>query len=159
MAEIYWSVYYSILQHNQFSSVTQLCLTLQPHGLQHTRPTCPSPTPRVNSKSCPLSQWWQPTISYSVISFSSYHQSFSALGSFQIGQFFASGGQSNEVSALASVLPVNIKDWFALGWTGWISLQSKGLSRVFSNTIVHQWNITQPLKVRHLSQFWWDGWT
>ena len=106
--------------------------SLQPHGLQHTRPPCPSPTPRVYSNSCPLSQSCHPTISSSVIPFSSCLQSFPESGSFPMSQLFASGGQSIGVSASASVLPMNIQDWFPLGWTGWISLQSKELSGVFS---------------------------
>ena len=101
--------------------------SLRPHGLQHARSPCPSPTPRVYSNLCPLSQGCYPTISSSVIPFSSCLQSFPASGSFQMSQFFASGGQSTGVSASASVLPLNIQDWFPLGWTGWISLQSKGL--------------------------------
>ena len=96
------------------------------HRVQHTRPPCPSPTPRVYSNSCPLSQWWHPTISSSVAPFSSHLQSFPASGS-PMSQFFTSGGQSIGVSASASVLSMNIEDWFSLGWTGWISLQSKGL--------------------------------
>ena len=118
--------------------------SLQPHGLQHARPPCPSPTPRVYSNSCPLSQWCHQTISSSVIPFS-HLQSFSASGSFQMTQIFTSGGQSIGVSASASVLPMNIQDWFPLGWTSWIALQSKGLSRVFSNTTVqkHQFFNTQ----------------
>ena len=104
--------------------------SLQPHGLQHARPPCPSPAPRVYSNLCLLNQWCHPTISSSVIPFSSRLQSFSASGSFQMSQFFASGGQSIGVSVSTSVLPVNIQGWFPLGWTGWISLQSKGL---FSN--------------------------
>ena len=112
--------------------------SLQPHGLQHPRPPCPSPTHRVYSNSCPLSQWCHPTISSSVIPFSSHLQSFPASGSFQMSQFFTSGGQSIGVSASVSVLPMDIQDWFPLGWTGWISLQSKGLSRVFSNTTVEK---------------------
>ena len=112
---------------------------LQPHGLQYARHPCLSSTPGVDSNSCPLSRWCHPTISSSVvIPFSSCLQSFPASGSFQISHFFASGGQSIGVSASASVLPVNIQDWFPLGWTDWISLQSKGLSRVFSNTTVQQ---------------------
>ena len=91
---------------------------LRPHGPQHTRPPCPSPTPGVYSSSCPLSQWCHLTISSSVVPFSSHLQFFPASGSFQMSQFFASGGQSIRVSALASVLPMNIQDWFALGWTG-----------------------------------------
>ena len=116
-----------------FSSVTQSCLTLVLHGLQHARLPCPSPTPRVYSNSCPFSRWCHPTVLSSVVLFSSCPQSFPASGSFQTGQFFASGGQSIGVSASTSVLPMNIQDWSPLGWTGWISLQSKGLSRVFSN--------------------------
>ena len=100
--------------------------------------TCPSSTPGVYSNSCPLSWWYHPTISSSVVPFSSCPQSFPASGSFQMSQFFTSGGQSIGVSALASVLPMDILDWFPLEWTGWISLQSKGLSRVFSNTTVQK---------------------
>ena len=112
--------------------------SLQPHGLQHARFPCPSPTPRVYSNSRPLSPWYHPTISSSLIPFSSCLQSFPASGSFQMSQFFPSSGQSIGVSASASVLPMNIQDWFPLGWTSWISLQSKGLSRVFSNTTVQK---------------------
>ena len=122
----------------QFTSVAQSCSTLQPCGLQHSRPPCPSPTPRVYSNSCPLSWWCHPTISSSVVSFSSSLQYFPASGSFPMSQFFPSGGQSTGASAAASVLPMNIQDWFPLGWTGWISLQFKGVSRVFSNTIVQK---------------------
>ena len=118
----------------QFSSVTQSCSILRPHGLQHARLLCPSPTPKAYSNSCPSSQWCHPTISSSVIPFSSHLPSFPASGSFQMNQFFASGSQSIGASASASVLPMNIQDWSPLEWTGWISLQSKGLSRVFSNT-------------------------
>ena len=119
--------------------------SLWPHGLQHTRLPCPSPTPGACSNSCPLSRWCHPPISSFVVPFSSCLQSFSASGSFQMSLLFASRGQSIRVSALASVLPMNIQDWFPLGWTGWISLQSKGLSRVFSNIIVqkHQFFGTQ----------------
>ena len=119
--------------------------SLWPHGLQHARLRCPSPTTGACSNSCPLSQWYHPTISSSVVPFSSCPQSFPASGSFLRSQFFASGGQSIGVSASASILPMNIHDWFHLGWTGWISLQSKGLSRVFSNTAVqkHQFLGTQ----------------
>ena len=129
----------------QFSSVAQLCPTLQPHGLQHARPLCPSPTPRVYSNSCPLSWWCHPTISCSVVPFSYCPQSYPASGAFQMSQFFASGGQSIRVSASTSVLPINTQDWYPLGWTGWISLLSKGLSRVISNTTVqkHQFFGTQ----------------
>ena len=108
--------------------------SLQPHGLQHATPTCPSPTPGVNSNSCLLSQWCHLTISSAVVPFSSHLQSFPASGSFPVSQFFASGSQSIGVSASASVLPMNIQGWCPLGWTGWISLQSKGLRRVSSNT-------------------------
>ena len=110
--------------------------SLWPHGLQHTRPPCPSPTPRVYPNSCPLSQWYHPTISSSVVPFSSHLQSFPAWESFQVSQLFSWGGQSIGVSASASVLPVNAQDWFPLGWTGWISLESKGLSKLFSKTTV-----------------------
>ena len=129
-----------------FSSGAQSCLTLWPHGLQHARPPYPSPTPRVYSNSCPLSQWCHPPISISVIPFSSHLQSFPASGSFQMSLFFASGGQIIGASASASALPMNIQDWFPLGWTGCISLQSKEFSRVFSNTTVqkHQFFSTQP---------------
>ena len=112
--------------------------SLRPHGPQHARPPCPSPTPGVYSNLCPLSRWCHPTISSSVVPFSSRFQSFPASGSFQTSQFFTTGGQSIGVSASASVLPMNIQDWFPLGWTGWISLHSKGLSRVFSNTSVQK---------------------
>ena len=109
--------------------------SLWPHGLQHARPPCPSPTPEVHSNPCPSSQWCHPTICSSVVPFSSCPQSFPASGSFQMNQVFSSGGQSLGVSASTSVLPMNTQDW-SLGWTGWISSQSKGLSRVFSNTTV-----------------------
>ena len=112
--------------------------SLWPHELQRARFPCPSPTPRACSNSCPLIQWCYPTISTSVVPFSCCLQSFQALGSFPVSQFFASGGQSIGVSASASVLPMNIQDWFSLGLTSWISLQSKGLWRVFSNTIVQK---------------------
>ena len=112
--------------------------SLWPHELKHARPPCPSPTPGVYSNSCPLSQWCHPTISSSVIPFSSRLQSFPTSGSFQMSQFFTSGGQSIGISALASVLPMNIQDWFPLGNPNLISLKSKGLSRVFSNTTVQK---------------------
>ena len=111
---------------------------LRPHGLQHARPPCPSPIPRVYPHSCPLSWWCHPTISSSVVPISSRLQSFPASGSFPVSQFFTSGGQSIGVSASKSVLPMNIQDWSSLEWTGWISLQSRGLSRVFSNTTVQK---------------------
>ena len=104
------------------------------HGLKHTRLSCPSPTSGVHSNSCPSSRWCNPTISSFVVFFSSCPQSFPASGSFQMSQFFISVDQSIGVSASASVLPMNFQDWSPWGWTGWISLQSKGLSRVFSNT-------------------------
>ena len=112
--------------------------SLWPHESQHASPPCPSPTPRVHQNSSPLSQWCHPTISSSLFPFSSYLQSFPASGSFLLSQFFTSGGQSIGASASASVLPMNIQDWFPLGLTGLISLQSKGLSRVFSNTTVQK---------------------
>ena len=119
--------------------------SLQPHEPQHARPPCPSPTPGVHPYPCPSSRWCHPTISSSVVPFSSRPQSFWASGSFPMSQFFASGSQSIGVSASASVLPMNTQDWSPLGWPGWISLQSKGLSRVFSNTTVqkHQFFGTQ----------------
>ena len=120
--------------------------SLQPHESKHTRPPCPSPTPGVYPNSCPLSWWCNSAKSSFVIPFSSWPQSLPAWGSFLMSQVFAWGGQSIGVSASASVLPMNIQDWFPLGWTGWISLQSKGLSRVFSNTTVqkHQFFGAQP---------------
>ena len=142
--------------------------SLQPHGLQHARPPCPSPTPRVYSNSCPLSQWCHPTISSSVIPFSSHVQSFLASWSFPVSQFFTSGGPGVGVSTLVSVLPMNIQDWSPLGWSVWISLQSKGLSRVFSitkgqnnqffsaqlslwsNSHIHTWPLEKP-------ELWLDG--
>jgi len=107
--------------------------SLQPHGLQHARPSCPSPTSGVYSNSCPLSRCCHPTISSSVIPFSSCLQSFPASGSFQMSPFFTSRDQSIGVSASASLLPMNIQGWFPLGWTGWISLQSKGLSSLLQH--------------------------
>ena len=128
-----------------FSWVAQSCLTLQTHGLQHSSLPCTSPTPGACSKSGPLSLCCHPKISSSVVPFSSHLQSFPASRSFQMSQLFTSGGQSIRVSASPSVLPMNIQEWFPLGLTGWISLQSKGLSRVFSNTTVqkHQFFSTQ----------------
>ena len=125
-----------------FSSVQLGCSfvsdSLQPHEPQHARPPCPSPTPRLYSNSCPSSRWHHPAISSSVIPFSSCPQSLPASGSFPMNQLFAWGGQSIGVSASASVLPMNTQDWPPLGWTGCISLQSKGLSRVFSNITVQK---------------------
>ena len=112
--------------------------SLWPHGLQHARLPCPSPTPGACSNSCPLSQWFHPMISTSVIPFSSCLQSFPASGSFPMSQFFASGGQSVRVSASAWVHPMNIQDWFTLLLTDWISLQSKRFSRAFSSTTVQK---------------------
>ena len=123
----------------QFSSVAPSCPTLcDPMDCSTPGLPCPSPTPGVYSNPCPLSRWCHPTISSSVIPFSSCLQSFPASGSFPMSQFFTSSGQSIGVSASASVLPMNIQDWFSLGWTGWLSWQSKGLSRAFTNTIVQK---------------------
>ena len=123
-----------------FSSVqfspSVLSDSFRPHGLQHARLPCPSPTPGACSNSCPLSHWCHPTILFSVVPFSSCFQFFTASGSFPMSQFFASGSQNIGVSASASVFPMNIPDWFPLGFTGWICLQSKGLARVLSNTTV-----------------------
>ena len=151
----------------QFSH-SVVSISLWPHGLQHARCPCPSPTARAYSNSCPSRWWCHPTISSSVFPFSSHLQSFSASGSFQMSQLFTSGGQSTGVSASASVLPVNTQDWFPLGWTGWISLQSKGLSGVFYNTTVqkHQFFGTQlslwsnshiHTWLLEKSQLWLDG--
>ena len=134
----------TLLKHSWFTvqsvqfSRSVMFDSLRPHRLQHARPPRPSTTPGVYSNSCPLNQWCHPSISSSVVPFSSRLQSFPASGSFPISQFFAWGGQSIGGSASASVLPMNIEDWSPLGWTGWISLQSKGLSRVFSNTTVQK---------------------
>ena len=119
-----------LLSHMVHFSCSIMSDFLWPHGLQNARLPHPSPTPGVYSNSCPLSQWCHPAISSPVIPFSSYLQSFTASGCFQMSQFFTSGGQSIGVLASASVLPMNIQDWFPLGWAGWISLLSKGLSRV-----------------------------
>ena len=120
--------------------------SLRPRWLQHARPPCPSPTPGIYPNSCPLSWWCHPALSSSVVPFSSCPQSFPASESFQMSQLFVSGGQTIGVSASISVLPMNTQDWSPLGWTGWISLQSKGLSRVFSNTTLqkHQLFGAQP---------------
>ena len=122
----------------QFGHHSVMSDSLKLHELQHARPPCPSPTPRVYSNSCPLSRWCHPTISSSVVFFSSCLRSFPASGSLQMNQLFASSGQSTGVSASTSVLPMNTQDSSLLGWTGWISLQSKGLSRVFSNITVQK---------------------
>ena len=126
-----WNLKYGSVQF----SCSVVSDSLWPRGLQQARPPCPSPTPKVSSNSCPLRQWCHPTIASSVIHFSSHLRSFPASGSFQMNQFFASGGQSIGISASALVLPMNIQEWFRLGW---ISLQSKGLSRVFSKTTVQK---------------------
>ena len=151
----------------QFSR-SDMSNSLWPHWLQHARPPCPSPTLRIYSNSCPLSRWCHPTTSSSVVPFSSHLQSFPASGSFQMSQFFTSGGQNIGVSASTYVLLINIQDWSPLGWTGWISLQSKWLSRVFfnitvqkhqffgaqlssqSNSHVHTWPLEKP-------ELWLDG--
>ena len=127
--------------------------SLRPHEPQNTRPPCPSPTPRVHPNPCPLSQWCHPTILSSVVPFSSCPQSFPASDSFQMSQLFTSGGQNIRISDSTSVLPMNTQDWSPLGWTGWISLKSKGLSRVFSNTTVkkHQFFGAQLLYSRTLT--------
>ena len=134
----------------QFSSVqfsrSVMSDSLRPHESQHARPPCPSPAPGVHLNSCALSWWCHPAISSSVVPFSSWPQSLPASGSFPMSQLFTWGGQSIGVLASASVLPMNTQDWSPLEWTGWISLQSKGLSRVFSNTTVqkHQFFSAQP---------------
>ena len=134
---------YRSSQQNSLTIIAQFSRSvmsdsLRPHELQHARPPCPSLTPGVYPDSCPFSQWCHLTISSSGISFSSCPQSFPASGSFQMNQLFASDGQSIGVSASTSVLPMNTQDWSPLEWTGWISLLSKGFSRVFSNTTVQK---------------------
>ena len=138
-SQLVWVIYLSSVQFTQHVWLFAIS------WMQHTRLPCPSPTSRVYSNSCPSSQWCHPTISSSVVPFSFCLQSFPASGSFQMSQFFASGGQCIGVSASPSVLPMNTQDWFPLGWPGWISLQSNGLSRVFTNTTVqkHQFFSTQ----------------
>ena len=145
-------------------SVSQLSssvesISLWPYGLQHTRFACPSPTPRAFSNSYPSSQWCHPTISSSVVPFSPCLWSFPASGSFPMSQFFVSGGQSIGASASTSIFLMNIQDWFPLGWTGLISLQSKGLSRVFSNTTIqkHQF-VGAQLSLRSNSHIIHDYW-
>ena len=128
---------YGLLLSSVQFSCSVVSDSLRPHELQHARPPCPSPTPRVYSNSCPLNRWCHPTISSPVVP-SSPAFNLPVSGSFLMSQFFISGGQSIGVSASVSVLPTNIQDWFPLGWTGWISLQPKGLSRVFSNTTVQK---------------------
>ena len=126
----------SLLSSSVQFSCSVVSDSLRPHESQHARPPCQSPTPRIYPNSCPLSQWCHLTISSSVVPFSSCLQSFPTSGSFQMSQLFASGSQNIGVSASTSVLPMDTQDWFPLGWTSWISLQSMGLSRVFSNTTV-----------------------
>ena len=139
----FWKPTCSLYYHcTQFSSVqfshSVMSDSLRPHESQHARPPCPSPTPGVHLDSCPSSQWCHPAISSSVVPFSSCPQSLPASESFPMSQLFAWGGQSIGVSVLALVLPKNTQDWYPSGWTGWISLQSKRLSRVFSNTTVQK---------------------
>ena len=147
----------------QFSSVhfshSVMSYSLWPHEPQHVKPPCPSPTPGVHPNPCPLCQWCHPTISSSVVPFSSCPQSFPASGSFPVSQLFTSGGISIRISASASVLPMNIQDW-SLGWTGWNSLQIKGLSRVFSNSTVLMFNssvlsfLYSPTLLSYTHLFW-----
>ena len=173
-----WNVLFKYLQNGkrsyQFGSVQSshwvMSDSLRPHELQHARPPCPSPTPGVHPNSCPLSWWCHPAISSSVVPFSSCPQSLPASESFPMSQLFAWGDQSIGVSALASVLPMNTQDWSPLVWTGWTSLLSKGLSRVFSNTTVqnHQFfgaqlssqsnshSHTWPLEEKCKSKLQWD---
>ena len=141
-----------------FSSVPQSCLTLRSHGLQHARLPCPSPTPGAYSNSCPSSQWCHPTISSSVVPFSSHLHSFPASGSVPKSQFFASGGQSIGVSASASVLPMNIQDWSPLGLTGCISLYSKGLLRVFNTTVQKHQFFGAQVSLQSTSHIMHDYW-
>ena len=136
---ICWINFVDDIMHSVQFSRSVVANSLQHHGLQHARPPCPSPTAGVYSNSSPSSRWCHPTISTSVIPFSPHLESYPASGSFQMSQFFTSGGQSIGVSASASVLPMNIQDWFPLGWTCWISMLPKGLSRVFSNTTVQKY--------------------
>ena len=140
-----FSLIFNCIISSVLFSHSVMSASLWSHELQHTRPPCPPPTPRVHPNPCPLSWWCHPTISSSVVPFSFYLQSFPASGSFPMSQLFAPGGQSIGVSSSTSVFPMNTQAWSPLGWTGWISLQSKGLSRVFSNTTVqkHQFFIAQ----------------
>ena len=140
----------------QFIQLSVMFDSSRLHGLQNTRPPCPSPTPGVYSDSCPLNRWCHSPISSSVVPFSSCLQYFPASGSFLMSQFFASGGQSTGVSASTSVLPMNIQDWFSLGWTGWIALQSKELSRVLSSTTVQkdQFFGTQLYSLTSIRDYW-----
>ena len=155
---ILWSLPWALFSSVQFSSVqfsrSVVSDSLRPHESQHARPPCPSPTPRVHSDSCPSSQWCHPAISSSVVPFSSWPWSLPASKSFPMSQLFAWGSQSTGVLALASFLPKNTQGWSPSEWTGWISLQSKGLSRVFSNTTVqkHQFFGVQPWNHRILKK-------
>ena len=135
----FWTTFMDGQTHTQVQFNCSIVSTLWPHGLPHARLPCPSPIPRACSDSCPLSRWCYPTTSSSVIPFSSRLQPFPASGSFPVSQFFASGGQRIGASASTSVLPMNIEDWFPLGLSGLISLQSKGLSKVLSNTTVQKY--------------------
>ena len=137
-SQLFIFIFISFTWGSVYFSCSVVSNSLRPQGLQHARLPRPSPTPRACSNSCPSSQWCHPTISSSIVTFSSCLQSFPASWSFPVSHFFTSGGQSIGVSASASVLPVNIQDWFPSGWTGQISLQSEGLSRVFSNTAVQK---------------------
>ena len=155
LLELFLSVYICVFSSVQFS-YSVVSDSLRPHESQHSRPPCPSPTPGVHSDSRPSSQWCHPAISSSVVPFSSCHQSLPASESFPMGQLFTWGGQNIGVSALASVLPKKSQDWSPTEWTGWISLQSKGLSRVFSNTTVqkHQFFGTQLLTLTSIHDPW-----
>ena len=150
-----WRRLVSVIDYLVQFSLSVVSDSLWPHGLQHTRLPCPSPTPGACSNSCPLYQWCHPIISSSVVLFSCCLQSFPASGFFPVSQFFTSGGQSIGLLASASVLKMNIEVWFPLGWTRWISLQSKGLSRVFSSTTVqkHQLFGTQLSKLSFYKAF------
>ena len=169
------------MKNNSFFQFSRSVVSdsLKPHGLQHARPPCSSPTSGVYPNSRPLSRWCHPTISSSVIPFSSCPQSFPASGSFQMGQHFASSGQSIAVSASTSVLPMNTQDWSPLEWTSWISLQSMGLSRVFnitvqkhqffgaqlssqSNSHIHIWLLEKPIALTRwtfVGLIWYLGWS
>ena len=146
----------------QFSSVqfshSVMSDSLRPHELQHSRPPCPSPTPGVHSNSGPSSRWCHPAISSSAVPFSSCPQFLPASGSFPMSQLFAWGGQSTGVSALQTFLPKNTQGWSPLEWTGWISLQSRGLSRVFSNTTVQKHQLYTNFHLCWWKQLWYTLW-
>ena len=154
-----WSTQSKVFSSVQFSH-SVISYSLRPHEPQHARPPCPSLTPRVNPNPCPLSRWCHSTISSSVVPFSSCPQSFPPSASFQMRQLFTSGSQSIGISASISVLPMNTQDWSPWGWISWISLQSKGLSRVFSNTTVrkHQFFHTQPSLCFKISNPYMTNW-